>query len=189
MKLLICGDSFSYNHNNDLSWVTQLSSKFETTNLSQCGCGQYKIQQQLKSVDLNKFDKILISHGSSNRLYINQPYALHNDQPHKHSDLLFTDVEDKKDQNPLALTAYNYFVNIFDLEYYAYIHNLICQDIDQMTQGHCVVHTTHFDYTGLYNFNHNLIGFYNIWKQYPGDINHYNSLGNKIVYDRMVKIL
>lgn len=189
MKILICGDSFSYDHTNENSWVTRLRSNFQVTNLSQCGIGEYKIYQQLKSVDVNNFDKILISHGSPNRLYINQEYALHKDKTHKNSDLIFTDVEDKKDSNWLANLAYNYFINIFDLEYHSYIHNLICQDIDRLTQHTNVLHITHFDYSKLYDFNKKLIEFYDIWMQHSGNINHYTSTGNTLVYKKLIELL
>lgn len=189
MKILICGDSFSYDSNNENSWVTKLHSIFQVTNLSQCGVGEYKIYQQLKSVDVDSFDKILISHGSPNRLYINQEQVLHKDKTHKNSDLIFTDVEDKKDSNQLANIAYNYFINIFDLEYYSYIHNLVCQDLDRLTQHTNVLHITHFDYSKLYNFDKKLIEFHNIWLQHPGDINHYDPAGNALVFNKLVELL
>ena len=189
MKLLICGDSFSYDHGYEQSWVTMIKDTAQVTNLSQCGCGEYKIYKQLMSVDLSKFDKIIVSHGSPNRIYINQPHALRQTDTHKHSDLLFTDVEEKKNKDNLARVAYEYFVNIFDVEYYAYVHNLICRDIDELTSAVPTLHITHFDYSLLYDFNHKLVSFHDVWLKNKGNINHYNALGNNIVYNTIQELL
>jgi hypothetical protein len=188
MKLLIAGDSFSYNHSNDDSWPTKLSKLVSVTNLSQCGCGEYKIYKQLKSVNLLDFDKILIFHTSPNRLYVNHN-SLHSSTSHQNSDLLFTDVEDKKDQSILAKAAYDYFVNIFDTEYHSYVHNLICNDIHRLTYNLPTSHFTNFDYSDLYNFDNNLIDYYNIWTEHRGNINHYNKNGNDIIFNKIIDLL
>lgn len=189
MNLLICGDSFSYYNGDANSWVTKIHAEFNATNLSSCGIGEYKIFQQLKSVDLNNYDKILISHGSPTRLYINQEHSLHTNKIYKNSDLIFADVEIKKDKNDLANAAYNYFLHIFDIEYYRYMHNLICADIDNFSKSRSVIHITHFDYTNLYQFDNTLIELYNTWIENKGTINHYNVNGNNIVFNRLLKTL
>ena len=189
MKLLICGDSFSYDHNNLLSWPSLIKQQYTVTNLSQCGCGEYKIYKQLMSKDFNQFDKILICHTSPNRLYINNQYVLHDSDTHQYSDLLFADAEDKKDKSNIAKIAYDYFVSIFDSEYYAHIHNLICADIDNITKQKEVIHVTHFDYSSLYQFDNKLVNCYNIWTQHRGDINHYDVVGNKIIFEKIVDLL
>ena len=187
-QLLICGDSFSYDFGNDSSWLTGLTD-YHVTNLSQAGCGEYKIYLQLKSAELSKFDQLILCHTSPNRLYIAQNSGLHQALSHKNSDLLFADVDSKKHQSMLARVAYEYFTNIFDVDYYNYIHNLICADIDHMTSNHRVLHVTSFDYSDLYQFNGKLLNLHNIWQTHPGSINHYSELGNQIVLKRIMENL
>jgi hypothetical protein len=189
MKLLICGDSYGYNHRLLDSWVTKISELGEVTNLSQCGVSEYKILHQLLSVDLDKFEKILILHTSPNRVHVNTNTFYSDSETHKNCDLLFGDVESKKDTDFLANLAYNYFIHIFDLEYYSYIHNLICQDIDQRTKRLPVIHITAFDYTNLYQFDDRLIDFSDIASNHFGDINHLTKTGNMLLYDRLLKII
>ena len=178
MKLLVCGDSFSYNHQVDYSWPTKLSQIHKVDNLSQCGCGEYKIQLQIASRDLTDYDAILIFHTSPNRIYYNHPNTMHSDGFHKDSDLLFADVEHHRHKNSLAQTAYDYFLNIFDAEYYSYVHNLICANIDKDTKQYKTYHFTAFDYTKLYQFDNSLIDLYNIWYTNPGDVNHLAPAGH-----------
>lgn len=188
-KILICGDSFSYDHGIALSWVTRLSKLYSVTNLSQCGCSEYKIKLQLAKVDLSLFDAIMIFHTSPNRLYINQSYAIHNSPSHKHCDLLFSDVEDKKVQSDIARIAYEYFVHIFDQDYYHYVHNLILTDLDFMTRPYQVLHFTNFDYTLMHTFRGTLTSFYDIFLQHPGNINHLDQQGNDMVFSNITQRL
>jgi len=189
MKLLICGDSYSYDHNYVDSWVTLLSKHFYSiTNLSQCGVGEYKILKQLKSVNLNDYYKIIIFHTSPNRVHIDLNTMYEYDS-HKNADLIFLDVSTKKDKHKLAQLAYDYFVEIFDVEYYAYIHSLICKDINMLTKNFPVIHATAFDYKNLYNFDNNFVSFYNIQQKFPGNINHLNKIGNLKIYKELLNLL
>lgn len=178
MKLLLCGDSFSYDHTIEHTWPTRLSKIHTIDNLSQCGCGEYKIKLQLASCDLESYDGVLIFHTSPNRVYYNQLNIMHADNFHQQSDLLFTDVEHHRRTNKLAQIAYDYFVNIFDSDYYSYIHNLICTDIDRTTKQYNVYHFTAFDYTRLYQFNNKLVDLYNVWNHHQGNINHLSQTGH-----------
>lgn len=189
MKLLICGDSFSFDHQHPQSWVTQLSSYADVVNLSQCGCSEYKIKQQLESIDVTEFDKIFVFHTSPSRLYLGQPNPLAVKSTHINSDLVFSDVEEKRYTHELARIAYEYYVNIYDKKYYEYVHSLICADIDSQTKHLDVVHFTNFDYTGLYNFGNNLINFYSVWAKNKGNINHYSVRGNKVLLEKILKLL
>ena len=178
MKLLVCGDSFSYDHRVDYSWPTRLSQIYKVDNLSQCGCSEYKIRLQIASRDLADYDAVLIFHTSPNRIYYNRPNTMHSDKFHKDSDLLFADVEHHRHTTSLAQTAYDYFLNIFDAEHYSYVHNLICADIDRETKQHKTHHFTAFDYSELYQFDNSLLDLYNIWNTNRGDVNHLGPVGH-----------
>lgn len=186
-KILICGDSFAADWSvkyQGIGWPNMLENKYKVTNLAQAGCCEYKIYQQLISVNLNKFDKIIISHTSPYRLYVKQ-HPLHNKDPlHKNSDLIYSDIKDHKELSSII----DYYENYFDLNYAEFIHNLICQKIDELTRHYPVIHITSFDWNNLYKFS-NMISFEHIFKKYRGNINHYNEAGNQIVFDTVKSYL
>jgi len=58
-KVLICGDSFSADWTVKYSgqgWPNQIAQLANVTNLSQAGCGEYKIYLQLASADLDQYE-------------------------------------------------------------------------------------------------------------------------------------
>ena len=81
-----------------------------------------------------------------------------------------------------------YFKHIFDLDYAVDLHNMICQQIDQLCQDLPVIHITHFDYEKLYQFP-NMINFYELFLQHRGPVNHYDQYGNGQVYQSLLKVL
>lgn len=189
-KLLICGDSFSSNYkcvNKNNGWVNLLEQDFKVTNLSQPGCCEYKILKQLKSIDLKNFDKIIVSHTSPNRVYVREHPVHKNSILHKNSSFLYSDVEAHVKDYPVLQGVFEFFQNYFDIEYYEYIHSLLCREIEDTTPIH-TLHITHIDWVNLYPFK-NTENFYNIFKKYRGDVNHYNKIGNEIVYKKIIELL
>lgn len=185
MNLLVCGDSFSYDHKIQHSWPTRLGQQHFVDNISQCGCGEYKIKLQLESKNLNDYDAILIFHTSPYRLHYKYPNRMHADNFHNWSDLIFSDVEHHRHDDPVAKVAHDYFVHIFDEDYYLYLHNLICRDIYQNTQAHRTFHFTAFDYSDLYRFDNQLNDLYSVWKHNPGSVNHLNENGHKEFFNHI----
>ena len=63
MKVLVVGDSFaadwSVKHKNSVGWPNLLAKDFDVTNLAQAGVSEYKIYQQVLSVDTCQFDLVL----------------------------------------------------------------------------------------------------------------------------------
>lgn len=114
---------------------------------------------------------------------------MHTDKYHDNSDLLFADVEHHRQTHDLARIAYDYFVNIFDIEYYSYIHNLICADIDNMTKQIKIYHFSSFDYSKLYQFDNSLIDLYNVWIANPGNVNHLNEIGHDKIFEIIKDLL
>lgn len=187
MKLLICGDSFASDwttvYNDITGWPNLLANEYEVTNLAQAGCGEYKILLQLLSVDLTKFDKIIVSHTSPYRLYVKQ-HPVHKDILHQHSDLIYADIKAHSRTNRSLLPIVDYFEKYTDIEYMEFVHNLICQEIDQLTKPFDVLHCTHFDWQNLYQFS-GMKNFKSLHEQYPGLVNHYNPIGNIMVYENI----
>lgn len=191
MKLLICGDSFASNwsgkYPDSLGWPLLLAEHFEVTNLAQAGCSEYKILLQLLSVDLTKFDRIIVSHTSPYRLYVKK-HPVHTDILHGNSDLIYSDVKEHSKTNKNLLPVVEYFEKYVDLDYMEFVHNLICQEIDQLTKPFRVVHCTHFEWDQLYLFSY-MKNFKALNDQHPGLINHYNDTGNRLVYQALLDLL
>ena len=186
MKTLgIFGDSFGVETANELypSWVTLLRKDYNIKNYCQSGVSEYKILQQLKNVDLKTFDTILITHTSPTRVFVKYN-PLHQDTVyHKNCDLILSDVEAASGE--FARAAQLYFKHIFDIEYACDIHNMICSEIADIVRAHKVIHTTHFDYSGLYKF-HNMLNFHHIFLKHRGEVNHYSEIGNILVYETLI---
>ena len=188
MKLALFGDSFGVSMQNRPypSWVDLLSQDFDITNHCKCGVGQYKILKQLQSADLGQFDKILITHTSATRVYVKHN-PLHADSKyHQNCDIIFSDINQGDTEFSQACRLY--FKHIFDLDYAVDLHNMICQQIDQLCQDLPVIHITHFDYEKLYQFP-NMINFYELFLQHRGPVNHYDQYGNGQVYQSLLKVL
>ena len=184
-NLLIVGDSFSSESLSGLSgWPVLLQQDFNVTNLSKPGIGEYKILQQVKSVDLEKYDLLLLSHTSPNRVHTLTNPLYPPNHLYSNSDIIFTDAESKINQHPIARDIVGYYKYIFDLDYYKFIHNSCCQEIDQLTKNTKVLHITHFDWTDLYQFN-SMINFYNFWLDNRGDVAHYTKQANQTIYNQL----
>ena len=155
MKILICGDSFAADWTIKYpgkGWPNLLAEKHTVTNLAQAGCSEYRIWQQLKSVDLDKFNSIIVSHTSPYRLFVKNHPVHHSDILHHSSDLIYNDIKDHSKLNRRLDSIVDYFENYVDLDYLADIHNLICKEIDQLTTGRPVLHITNMDWHKFYQF-------------------------------------
>lgn len=189
-KLLICGDSFAADWTvkfQGCGWVNLLERDFKIKNLAQAGCSEYKIYKQLQSVNLNDYDLVLVSHTSPYRLYINKHPVYKKDILHKNSCLLYTDVLAHLEEYPELMPVAEYFNNYFDLEYAEFVHNLILEKIDKI----CVpktLHLAHIEWTNLFKFK-NFMNFNKIFEQHRGSINHYDTVGNDILYKKVLEKL
>ena len=183
-KILICGDSFAADWTKKkykgIGWPNLLAKEYKVTNLAQAGCGEYKIYKQLTSACLHRFDHIIVSHTSPYRIYVKKHPIHFNDPLHKDSDLIYSDIKEHKELS----TIKNYYENYFDLEYAEFIHNLMCKQIDELTKLYSVLHITSFDWNKLYKFP-NMLSFENVFNTHRGDMNHYDAIGNQIVYEKI----
>jgi hypothetical protein len=189
MNILICGDSFSARTGNG-GWPELLEQDFNVTNASQAGCGEYRILKQLESVELPVFDAIIINHTSPFRVYIKQ-HPIHKDDALHHScDLLYEDVNSHRKNNVMKI-AKDYFEHIFDTDHAKDMYKLMLEKIDLLTAAVPTIHCSHLEWDTLHHFK-NFIYFNDVWKNYRGLVNHYNSTGNEIVYnaikDELIKI-
>jgi hypothetical protein len=126
MKVLVVGDSFaadwSVKHKNCIGWPNLLTQHHQVTNLAQAGVSQFRIYQQLCSVDLEQFDCIIITHTSPQRVVTKRHPVHANDALHKHADLIFSDIEHHKHTlrgwvDPAISSAYDYFIYHYDEQF------------------------------------------------------------------------
>lgn len=185
-KILIAGDSFSsLQLAGKNGWPKLLTNYYDVTNISQPGIGEYKILQRLKSQDLSKYDLVLISHTSENRLHCETNPLYSKNHLYHYSDIIFADAESKQSQLKIAKSIVDYFKEVFDPEYYRFIHHSCCQEIDNLTTGMPVIHMTNFEWNNLYPFR-NLINFYDLWINNPGPEVHYSDHGNQVILKTLV---
>jgi hypothetical protein len=182
-KLLIAGDSFAANWLSETAgWPNLITKDYDVTNVAQAGCSEYKIYKQLCSVDLNKFDHIIVSHTSPYRIYTKEN-PLHVNKPiHKDSCFIYSDVKEHK----LSCVT-EFFEKYFDMEYAEHVHNLLLKEIESMCLKH-TIHITSFEWNRLYKCK-NWIDFNEVFASHRGKVNHYNDKGNHIVYDRLINKL
>lgn len=188
-KLLICGDSFAADWTKKypgIGWPNLLTQEFDVTNLAQAGCSEYKIWLQIESIidQLDQFKYIIISHTSPYRIYVKKHPVHFNDLLHCNSDLIYTDIKDKK--NPELDVVIQWFERYFDLDYAVFVYNMLCQKIDQETVEHRqkILHITHCDTNGSYQFE-NFMSFENVFRNHRGVMNHYNDKGNQLVAQKI----
>ena len=193
MKILLCGDSFaadwSVKYPERLGWCNWLANDYSVTNIAQAGVGEYKILQQVKSVNLKKFDAIIIAHTSPNRVHCVHHPIHYNDVLHKNADLIYNDVA-YHHENSDAKIAVKYFERYFDHDYYNDIANLICLDILNILGNYPHLNQFHIEncidnqkYDVLPDsFNINIL-----LKKYHGNTCHLNTEGNKKLYNVITK--
>ena len=184
-RLLICGDSFSADWTKKyqgIGWVNILENDFDVTNISQAGVSEYKIYLQLKSQDLSKFDKILVSHTSAYRIPI-QEHPIHKeDSLHNECDIIFSDVSAHLD-NPVMKTAYDFYSDIFYPEYFCFVNDLIYKEILNISPNS--LHITFFDSF----YPNDVIKFEDVFLNNKGVINHLDKIGNEIIYKKVLHYL
>lgn len=187
MKLLITGDSFAanwYPKYKEKGWPNYLEEKFQVINLAQAGCSEYKIYKQLRSIDLKKFDLIIICHTSPYRIYC-ENHIIHNkDILHKNSDYIYTDIIEGISKNDDFKILKEYFEKFYNLEHAKFVHNLTCKEIELITDKLPVLHISFFDYSNLYSFK-NFIDLSQLFADERGLINHLTRFGNDCAFDKI----
>ena len=190
-KILICGDSFAADWTvkyPGLGWPNLLANDYDVVNLAQAGVSEYKIYLQLKSVNLSKFDYIIVFHTSPNRVYIKKHPVHYNDPLHFNSDLIYNDIKEHSKSDNSLLDIVKYFESEFDIEYAVLMHTLLCQHIETILSPYNVIHATGINWSNLYEFN-NMIDVSNIASQHLGHLNHFTEQGNLTVYRKILESL
>lgn len=192
MKILVVGDSFAADwacyDNSYPGWVNLLADEHNVVNRAQAGVGEYKVWLQIAQENLDHYDLTIICHTSSYRVHVESHPFYPKSIMHKNADLIYSDIMERGTGEEREHIRY-YFENIFDLNYALDIHNLIKERIMYYTLDRPVIHMSFFPVLkNEFVITHEL-NFHDIWKQYPGKINHLNAAGNNIVFSKIkVKI-
>lgn len=188
MKILICGDSFAadWNVGDTLlypGWPQIVSNHHEVTNLARAGCSEYKIWLQVSSVDLSKFDRVILFHTSPYRWYVKEHPYLSKSKLHRNSDLIYNDIVNQppfEDQLVLQI----FFEKYFDLDHAVFMHNLLREKIERHIESASkTVYTMGLKQKSV-NFD-----IQPIFKKYRGYINHLNKDGNCLIADKVLDFL
>lgn len=194
MNILLCGDSFaadySVKYKGSIGWPNMLAYEHNLTNLAEAGVSEFKICKQIESSNLKNFDTIIVSHTSPFRIPIKQHPDHHDDILHKNCDLIYSDI--KHSTNSELKCAVEFFERFFDIDYAIFVHKLILKhEIELLrTVNIPVIHLTHFpqefSFDGL-----KLLDFSDMFKskENKGDVNHYSSHCNKLIFDILSKEL
>lgn len=187
--ILITGDSFAENYDNSKeSWTYLLSEKDSVLNLAKAGCGQYKILKQLQTINLNKFDTIIISHTSYLRFHVEQnPY--YNKGKYAYADLIYEDILNKPQSKTKEHLVF-LFEKILDIEYQKFVYDSVCGEISNLCQSARCIHINFFAENHLlYKHFDNVLEMHEVWKKYPGLVNHLDAEGNRVVYEKIFSII
>ena len=193
-RILIIGDSFaadwSVKYAEYKGWPTLLAEKYSVVNLAQAGVSEYKIYRQLAGVDLNKFDLVIVSHTSPLRVHTKRHPVHANDTLHKNADLIVADIEYHHSKiknffNWSLKSAYRFFIDHYDIEYFETTYQLLRDQINQILKNKTVIVIANFP--GLEKFTHEQIVLH--FTTDGGIINHMTKQGNQTIYQQLVKTI
>ena len=80
-------------------------------------------------------------------------------------------------------TAYDFYSHIFNPEYFIFINSLIYKEIKLLSNN--IIHVTFFDTF----YDDEILKFENVFLENKGTINHMNNKGNKIIYNKIKKLI
>lgn len=194
MKLLIIGDSFAADwtvkYSEQRGWPNFLADYFCVDNIAQAGVSEYKIYQQVLSIDcVDDYDFFIVSHTSPYRTVTRQ-HPVHSLDPlHRHADLMLNDVHYhsrtlKGFLNPALRAAQTYINYHYDIEYHETTYNLFLKEIEQTLPKHKII-TCKFLSSSSAHYPCHLLDFTELQQQNPGKINHLSDIGNQLVFHQI----
>lgn len=186
MKILIAGDSFAANHTNQSSWNNLLSNDFLVDNVAQAGVGEYKILQQIKRACLQDYDFVIVSHTGPYRIHI-PSHPIYKTGYHKNCDIIINDIIGKPCWNNLKLFyAKKWVEHYYDETYQLDTYTLFRHEINRLIEIP-YISISHLDLKEITPIEEHHIDFSQLWEKERGEVNHYTSLGNRVVYENVLK--
>ena len=184
-KILIAGDSFAAVWpKSTTGWVNLLAKHFDVTNIAQAGVGEYKIYKQIKTSTLKNFDAVIISHTSPSRIHVNN-HPLHKIGFHQNCDLIYNDICDRFSLpgSPLYV-AQKWFDYFYDDDYQLEIYNMLREKILSLIDIP-YISLSHIDILKNFSIEPTHFDFSDLWKNHRGIDNHYDNVGNNIIFDKI----
>lgn len=177
--LYIFGDSFSSKNEDPMCWVNLLETDYSVINFSNRGVSEYriwKIYNENKN-SLNPNSKILFCHTSPFRVYLKNSFVTlsRNLETHPVCDIILEDIYSKKEK-----TLIDAVETIWDEEYFADMYNLTFKDLVSVKNS---FHLTFFE------TNESILNLNSVWINNRGTVNHLNTQGNKIVFERIFNLI
>ena len=182
-QLWIIGDSFSTNMSVE-SWINQLPEKYIITNLSMNGVSQYRLYRMFLDVreDFQPGDTVIFCHTNPNRIYLpdHTPYPTRLTSSHSNCDLVLGDV----DRHGIfwRFISYVFIKYFYDEEYYNKVYDLMIKEMNSIQD--CKI----INISGFVSRSP-IIGIKDIFDQHRGNINHLTIEGNRLVAERISKLL
>jgi len=182
-KLWIIGDSFSTNMS-PKSWINHLPEEYVIVNLSMNGISQYRLYHIFLDVreDFQPGDTIIFCHTNPNRIYLpdRTPYPTRFKTSHSKCDLVLGDVS--RHGMFWRFISYMFIKYFYDEEYYNTIYDLMIKDMNKV--DNCkIINMSGFVGRGP------IVSVKDIFDQYRGNINHLSLEGNRLVAERISKLL
>lgn len=184
-KILIAGDSFAARWPKTKgSWLDHLEKDFHITVVARAGVGEYKILKQIENTPLDLYDCVIVSHTSPSRIHV-PIHPLHKKGFHEKCDLIYNDIIDRFAWPYSSLSAAKgWFDNFYDEEYQLEIYRLMREKINtKITIPY--ISMSHIDVLKNESFEKIHLDFSALWRQNRGNVNHYNSFGNKFIADKL----
>lgn len=182
-KLWIIGDSFSTNMSPE-SWISHLPDEYVILNQSMNGVSQYRLYHIFLDVreQFQSGDTILFCHTNPNRIYLpdRTNYPTRTKSSHSNCDLVLGDVN--RHGIFWRLISYMFIKYFYDEEYYNTIYDLIIEDMNKIKDCK-IVNISGFVGRGP------IVSIKDIFDEHRGDINHLTPEGNKLVAERISKLL
>ena len=190
MKISVVGDSFSSDEDKT-SWIDLLKTHHRVVNHSRRGISQYRIFKTIvDNIDeINQSDAVIIWHTNADRIFVNDGHVFPTRAlaTHPHADLLANDSLSTKDRGwkQIADIYYRFFYDQAQQDLY---HRLMVQEINDLLESKKLIQCSGFRFAaaGIYD---KITSFDSTKKQYPGNINHFDAVGNRIVFDHIVEQL
>jgi len=199
LNILIAGDSFAADwtvkYPEQSGWPNMLAEQFSVRNIAQAGVSEYKIYQQIMSVDnLNNYDVFILSHTSPYRMVTRKHPVHHSDVLHEHADLILSDINYHSQMlkslfNPSLRAAQAFIHYHYDSEYHETVFNLFKEKINKKLPKKKTIVIDYFSDTDNVKKKQHLLNFKELQKTHPGLINHLSHNGNKLVFQQIVNYL
>lgn len=198
-KILIAGDSFSADwtvrYPDKKGWPNLLAECFVVENIAQAGVSEYKIYQQIMSInDMNLYDFFIISHTSPYRA-VTREHPIHStDILHQHADLMINDIDYhhsklKNFANRSLKAAQGYFKYHYDTEYHVTTYNLFKKEINKKLPKNKTITLNFFPDGHDKDHDQYSLNFDKLQKTQPGLMNHLSLAANEIIFQEIKKYI